>query len=68
MCINVCCSECYIVSNECDEPNPCIVQPIGAHGSEVMYFGSFCFRSELGLLNCDDICVLMESSCVSFQL
>ena len=22
-----------------------------------MYFGSFCFRGELGFLNCDDICM-----------
>ena len=22
-----------------------------------MYFGRFCFRGELGLLNCDDICM-----------
>ena len=22
-----------------------------------MYFGSFCFRSEFGFLNCDDICM-----------
>ena len=23
----VCCGECYIVSNECDEPTSCLVQP-----------------------------------------
>ena len=28
------------------------MRPIGAHGGEVMYFGS-----ELGFLNCDDICM-----------
>ena len=22
-----------------------------------MYFGNFCFRGELGFLNCDDICM-----------
>ena len=42
VCINgqryVCCSECNVVSDECDEPNPCLVQPTGAHGGEVMYF------------------------------
>ena len=27
------------------------------HGGEVMHFGSVCFRGELGLLNCDDICM-----------
>ena len=59
LCINgrwyVCCGECYVVSNECDEPTSCIVQPIGAHCCEVMYFGCFGFRGELGFLNCDDI-------------
>ena len=34
VCINsrryVCCSECDVVSNECDEPTSCLVQPIGA--------------------------------------
>ena len=61
VCINsrsyVCCSECYGVSNECDESTSCLVQPIGAHSSEVMYFGCFGFRGELGFLNDDDICV-----------
>ena len=58
MCINGrrydCCCECDVVSNECDEPTSCIVQPIVAHCCEVMYFG---FRGELGFLNCDDICM-----------
>ena len=40
LCINggryVCCSECNVVSNECNEPVPCLVQPIGTHGVEVM--------------------------------
>ena len=31
--------------------------PIGAHCCEVMYFGCFGFRGELGFLNCDDICM-----------
>ena len=35
VCINsrryVCCSECGVVSNECNEPTSCLVQPIGAH-------------------------------------
>ena len=35
----------------------CLVQHIGTHGGEVMYFGCFCFRSEIGFLNCDDICM-----------
>ena len=42
MCMNgrmyVCCSECNVVSNECNEPIPCLVQPIGG---EAMYFGRF---------------------------
>ena len=35
------------------------MQPIGTHGGEVMYFGCVCVRvsSELGILNCDDICM-----------
>ena len=49
----VCCGECYVVSNECDEPTSCLVQPIVAHCCEVMYFGCFDFRGELGFLNCD---------------
>ena len=47
----VCCNECYVVTNECDDPTPSLVQPIGAHVDEVMYFRSFCFRGELGFLN-----------------
>ena len=45
------------LSNECYEPTSCLVQPIGTHGGDVMYFGSVFFRSELGFLNCDDICM-----------
>ena len=34
VCINsrryVCCSECDVVSNECNEPTSCLVQPISA--------------------------------------
>ena len=33
------------------------MQPIGAHCCEVMYFGCFFFRGDLGFLNCDDIYV-----------
>ena len=59
VCINgrryVCCSECKIASNECNEPTPCLVQPIGTHGVEVMYFGCVCFMVELGFPNCDEI-------------
>ena len=50
-------SECNGVSNECNEPTSCIVQPIGMQGGEVMYFACVCFRGELGFLNCDEICM-----------
>ena len=53
----VCCSECNGISNECNEPTSCNVQPIGTHGGEVMYFWCVCFRGEPGFLNCDDICM-----------
>ena len=33
------------------------MQPIGSHCGEVMYFGCFGFRGELGFLNCDDACM-----------
>ena len=50
VCINsrryVCCSECDVVSNDCNEPTSCLVQPIGAHCCEVMYFGCFGLRGE----------------------
>ena len=51
----VCCSECNVVSNECNEPTSCLVQPIGSHCCEVMYFGCFGIRGELAFLNCDDV-------------
>ena len=61
VCVNsrgyVCCSECDVVSNECNEPTSCLVQPIRVHCSEVMYFWCFGFRGELGFLNCYDICI-----------
>ena len=54
VCINsrryVCCSECD-VSDECNEPTSCLVQPIGTHDGEVMYVGCVCFRDELGLVS-----------------
>ena len=53
----ICCGECYGVSNECDEPTSCLLQPIFAHCCEVMYFGCFDFRGELSFLNCDDVCM-----------
>ena len=33
------------------------MQPIGSHCCEVMYFGCFGFRGELGFLNYDDVCM-----------
>ena len=41
----------------CNEPTSCLVQHIGTHGGEVMYFGCVCFRGDIGFLNCDDICM-----------
>ena len=46
-----------VVSNECNEPISFLVQPIGAHCCEVMYFGCFGFRGESGFLKCDDVCM-----------
>ena len=46
-----------VVTNECNEPTSCLVQPIGAHCCEVMYFLCFGFWGELGFLNCDDVCM-----------
>ena len=51
----VCCGKCYVVSNE---PTSYLVQHIGAHCCEVMYFG---FMGELGFLNCDDICMCVRN-------
>ena len=50
----VCCSECDVISNECNEPTSCFVQPFGSHCCEVMYFGCFGFRGEPGFLNYDE--------------
>ena len=33
------------------------MQPIVAHCCEVIFFGCFDFRDELGFLHCDDICM-----------
>ena len=46
-----------VVSNEGDEPIPCLVQPIGAHDGEVKHFGNFFAEGELGFMNCDGICM-----------
>ena len=34
---------------------PCLLQPMGTHGGEFIYFG--CVIGELGFPNCDDICM-----------
>ena len=41
----------------CNEPTSCIGQPISVHCCEVIYFGCFGFRGELGFLNCDNVCM-----------
>ena len=70
LCINgrryVCCSEFNVVSNEYNEPTPCLVQPIGEYGGEVMYFWSFFFMAKLGFLTCDDICICIVNKQVCF--
>ena len=63
----VCYSECNVVSNECNEPTSCLVQPIGTHSGEVMHFGCVCFRGDLGVLNCDDICMCVVNSSLSYS-
>ena len=35
----------FLISNECNEPTPALVQPIGTHGGEVMRF--FCLGVSL---------------------
>ena len=37
----VCCGECYVVSDECDEHTFCLVQPFVARYCEVMHFWTF---------------------------
>ena len=70
VCINghryICCSECNVVSEECDAPTPCLVQPVGVHAGEVMYFWSVCFRGELGFLNCYDIGMCVVNNQLEF--
>ena len=58
----VCCDECYVVSDVCDEPTSCLVQPIVAHCCEVMYLWCFDFRGEIGFLNCDDVCMCVVNN------
>ncbi len=39
----VCCSECYVVFYESDEPTPSFVRPVGPHGGVILYFRCFSF-------------------------
>ena len=45
-----------LVSVMSPPPNLCNLS-VRTHGGEVMYFRCFCFRGELGCLDCDDICM-----------
>ena len=47
----VCCSECNVVSNECNEPTPCLVQHIGTHGGGVMYLVSWIVMTSACVVN-----------------
>ena len=38
------------------------MQHIVTLSGEVIYFGYFCFRGELGFLNCDDICMCVVNN------
>ena len=44
------------------------MQPINAHCCEVMYFGCFDFRGNLGFLNCDDICMCVVNKQFELEL
>ena len=50
----------------CNKSTTCLLQPIGTHGGELVYFGRVCFRGELGFLNCDDICMCVVN--MQFEL
>ena len=54
----ICCGECYVVSNVCDEPTSCLVQPIVAHCCEVT-LGVLTLGVSLVSL------IVMMSACVS---
>ena len=55
----VCCSECNVISNECNKPTSCHVQPSGAHCCEVLYFGGLALGVSLVSR------IVMMSACVS---
>ena len=52
--------------DECDKHSSYLVQIFSAHGGEVMFFWSVCFRGGLGFLNYDDICMYVANK--QFQL
>ena len=52
----VCCSECNVVSDECDEPTTCLCDLLVRTVVKLCTF-EVCFRGELTFLNCDDICM-----------
>ena len=59
VCINsrryVCCSECDVVSNECNDPTS---YNLSVHTDvKLCILLCFGFRGELGFLNCDDVCM-----------
>ena len=47
VCINgrryVCCIECNVASDECNEPTSCLVLHIGTYGGKVMYLYVFVY-------------------------
>ena len=59
-CINgrryVCCNECNVVSNECNEPTPALCNISVRTVVKLCYLGVL-LKGEFGLLNCDDICM-----------
>ena len=47
----VCCSECNVVSNECNEPTSCLVQSMGTHGVEyIRLYSDPTFLTFFGLI------------------
>ena len=47
----VCCGECIVVSNECDEPTPLLCS------LSVRTVVNLCTLGVFAFLNCDDICM-----------
>ena len=65
VCINgrryVCCGECNVVSNECNEPTSMTCANYRyARLVKLCTLGVFGFRGELGFMNCDDICMCVD--------